>query len=70
MNNQLVAESLLRRLNLSSDVANVIINESSTPSALTVLVFSPEKNIETIQAWHGHPVSIIFTGSPPVPQIH
>jgi hypothetical protein len=68
MNHQQAALALLRRLDLPLSKANVLVNEQVNPTEFTVLVFSPERPLDSISSWHGHPVNIIFAGGPPIPQ--
>ncbi len=66
MDNHQSALALLRRLDLTANSANVVINDSMSPSVFTVVVFSPERKINPPQEWNGHPVRIIFAGGQPV----
>lgn len=68
MNHQQAALALLRKLDLPLGKANVLVNEQVSPTEFTVLVFSPERALDSISCWYGHPVNIIFAGGPPTPQ--
>lgn len=65
MDNQQSALALLQRLDLTANSANVVVNDSTSPSIFTVVVFSPERKIDPPREWCGHPVRIIFTGGQP-----
>lgn len=65
MNNQQAAIALLRKLDLPVDSASVAVNDAVVPSEFTVLVYSPERTLEKIDTWKGHPVRFIFLGGPP-----
>lgn len=64
------AEALLRKLDLTEGSANVVVNDQIEPAELIVLVFCQPKPIRSIDMWDGHPVRILFTGTPPSIQIH
>lgn len=69
MDTRQAAADLLRRLDLPPHAANVVVNDSTDPAVLTVIVFSPARGLDSPNEWHGHPVRIIFAGGLPMPQI-
>jgi len=69
MNHQQAALALLRKLDLPSDKANVVVNDRAHPAEFTVLIFAPEQPLDDITCWHGHPVNIVFAGGPPRPYL-